>query len=103
MNDFRFPYCPKCGDSFLMREDIYEELEECGNTFYCPRGHALEICRSSIVSRFRTEKRQSVLRLNIIHRLQKRIESLRGACPYCNCVPHNMVKHIQAQHKSKGN
>ena len=87
----------------------------CGNTFYCPKGHALEICRSSIVSQISTEQRRSIQRLETIHRLQKRIESLRGvqtrirnrllrgACPYCNVIPHDMVGHIKARHKSKGN
>ena len=113
MDEFKFPWCSKCRDSFPMRIEKYEELEMCGNTFYCPQGHALIIGRKSIVDRMRSSERSERRRSNTIRGLYKSMESLRGVrtrdrnrllrgvCPYCNKIPIEMVKHIQTHHKPK--
>lgn len=111
MNDFEYPWCSKCHDSFPMRRDDYENLKECGNTFYCPQGHALVITRASIVSQLRIAERRVKDKTSIISRLLKRVESLRGvqtrqrnrllrgACLYCNLTSKDIIKHIQERHK----
>lgn len=111
MNDFAYPWCPKCGNNFPIRQGMYNELEKCGNTFYCPLGHSLVITRESVVDRlWRAEKRVDY-KSNIISKLQKHIESLRGVqtrqrnrllrgvCPYCNLTSSNLIKHVRERHK----
>lgn len=113
MSDFAYPYCSECSDNFPVRQSTYDKLEECGNTFYCPQGHALVISRTTIVSRFRSEARLSACRLRTIDKFYKREAAirgvmtrqrnrlLRGACPYCNKTPQDMTKHMIAQHGHK--
>ena len=115
MSEFVHPWCYKCGDNFPMREGQYEELEECGNTFYCPKGHALEVSRKDIVLTMRREKRRGDCHRDTCDRLQKRIEGLRGVktkylnrllrgeCPYCGKTVGQMVLHIQNSHALKNN
>jgi len=113
MPGYTHPWCSKCGDNFPMRQKMYDDLEECGNTFYCPNGHALEISRASVVRQFRAAQRQNAYKEDRISVLEKRAESflgvqtrhlnrlLRGACPYCGKTPNNMIKHIQERHGPK--
>lgn len=113
MSDFVYPWCPECDKNFPVRKDIYEGLENCGNTFYCLHGHPLKVSRTSIVSELRTTNRRLALNIVTVSRLSKRIESLRGvqtrqrnrllrgACPYCGKIPVNMVGHIQKHHNPK--
>lgn len=114
-DDFRYPYCPKCGDSFPMRKGTYQGLEECGNTFYCSLGHALIITRKSIVLQLRTTERRVEYKLEQVSRLLKRAESyrgvqtrqrnrlLRGDCPYCGIEPYlcDIIEHIKEKHGPK--
>ena len=114
INELHYVWCYKCCDNFPMRQNKYDELEVCGNTFYCPQGHALVISRESIVTQLRRVKQQSKRRLEIIDKLENSARSLkgvqtrqrkrllRGVCPYCNITPKDMVKHIQERHKPKG-
>lgn len=113
MNDYKYPWCNKCDDNFPMRKDVYNGLEECGNTFYCPQGHSLMISRKSIVLQFRSTKKRCEYKTKSISRLTKsndallgvqtrqRNRLLRGGCPYCKTMPHDMVKHIKEQHGPK--
>jgi hypothetical protein len=34
VNEFHYVWCCQCSDNFPMRQNKYDELEECGNTFY---------------------------------------------------------------------
>lgn len=113
MSDFMFPWCSKCNDNFPMREKDYNDLEVCGNTFYCPSGHSLVISRRSIVKKFKDADRRVDYYSQRSDRLEKRAGALqgvltrhhnrllRGACPYCNKTPSNMTKHICEKHGSK--
>lgn len=113
MSDFAYPWCSKCQENFPMHQSSYDDLEECGNTFYCPSGHALEISRSSIVLELKSSRRLAFRRLETIERMEKSEVAcrglrtrqlnrlLRGACPYCGKIPHDMIKHIQERHSSK--
>lgn len=113
MSDYTHPWCPKCSDNFPMRKNTYDDLEECGNIFYCPNGHALEISRISVVSRLRAAQNRSTHKSSQISRLLKRVESfrgvqtrqrnrlLRGACPYCGKAIRNMIEHIRERHTPK--
>lgn len=78
MSDYTHPWCSKCGDNFPMRQSMYDDLEECGNTFYCPNGHPLVISRTSVVGQLRTELRRNSYKEDRISVLEKRAESLRG-------------------------
>lgn len=113
MSDFAYPYCVKCGNNFPMRQDIHENLEECGNTFYCPQGHPIMTPRSSLISQRDIAERQSTRGFETITRLLKRVESFKGvqtrqrnrllcgACPYCKITPRDMTKHMKERHGSK--
>ncbi len=115
MKDIESIWCNKCGNNFLMKKDLYENLEECGNTFYCPKGHALVISRTSIVSHSRFLARSLSYRSERIRTLEKREASLRGVqarqrnrllrgvCPYCgeNAFVTDLVGHIKDHHKRK--
>ena len=121
MSDFRYPYCRTCLGNFPMREEMYNDLEECGNTFYCPQGHPLVIHRSTIVSELRSLKRRVSYRDDTISRLVKHSDALRGvqtrqrnrllkgACPYCNkydrvtykTPSYDLIAHIQQHHSPK--
>lgn len=114
MGDFVYPWCSKCDKNFPMQWNVYENLEECGNTFYCPHGHALMISRANIVLRLRTAEKNISYKTGVVSKLSKRIESflgvqtrqrnrlLRGACPYCKQMPKDMVRHIQEHHGPNG-
>jgi len=96
-----------------MLKETYDELEECGNTFYCPQGHPLIFSRGYIVIRLRNAERRFSRQSDLASELQKRIEAMRGvqtrqrnrllhgACPYCKQVPKDVMKHIQEKHKLK--
>lgn len=113
MSDFAYPWCSECQENFPMHQSSYDDLEECGNTFYCPSGHALEISRSSIVSRLRSADRLASSRWETIERMEKsavacrglktrqRNRLLRGDCPYCGKTFNDIIDHIQKQHHSK--
>lgn len=113
MSDFVYPWCEECGDNFPMRDGKHAELEDCGNTFYCPQGHALTIARTTITAAMRRAKRQIgyyrddrdrlTKKLSALHGLQTRHKNrlLSGVCPYCNQKPRDVIKHIQAYHKHK--
>ena len=113
MCDLAYPWCPKCGNNFPMRQNEYDDLEECGNTFYCSKGHRLIISRESVVKKCRRQERRADRHVETISRLQKRIESfqgvitrqhnrlLRGLCPYCRKTPNDIARHIQLHHTPK--
>ncbi len=114
MNEFHYVYCRQCSDNFPMRQTTYDELEKCGNTFYCPQGHALVISRESIVTQLRHVKQESERKSDTISRLEnsanalrgvqtrQRKRLLRGVCPYCNITPKDIIKHIRDRHHPKG-
>lgn len=114
MNELHYVWCNKCGDNFPMRQNKYDDLEECGNTFYCPQGHALMITRDDIVTRFRRARQQSERKSDSISRLENSVRSLRGvqtrqrkrllrgACPYCGMILKDIIKHIRDRHHPKG-
>lgn len=114
MGDLVYPWCSRCGNHFPMNQDVYNDLEECGDIFYCPCGHSLTIPRNSIVLRLRTMEKKINDKTDKVSRLLKRIESflgvqtrqrnrlLRGACPYCKQMPKDMVRHIQEHHDTNG-
>lgn len=122
MCEFRYPWCNACIDNFPMREEKYEELEDCGNTFYCPQGHPLQISREAIVDQMRSAKRRGDYLRDRCDKLQRRTEALkgvktkylnrllRGECPYCgksfnytlDGESHNdVVEHIREKHAPK--
>lgn len=113
MSDIIYVWCHECKNNFPIREEINDDLEEYGSTFYCPKGHALAFSRKVIVSDLRRVKRALTYKNSLIDKLEKRGESfkgvitryrnrlLRGACPYCNKTPSDMIKHINEKHGPK--
>lgn len=111
--ELRYPWCVKCRDSFPMRSDIYDSLEETGETFYCPKGHALVLHRLDVVLRLRSIERSLVYvaekRDELIHKLhatrgvQTRFKNrlLRKCCPYCNKAVNNLFQHVIERHDKK--
>jgi hypothetical protein len=111
MNDFSFPYCVTCRNSFPMREEAYHELERNGLTFYCPCGHALCITQNSVASRLQNAQRTIVRNNSTVTRLVRSTESLRGVqtrhrnrllrghCPYCGTSRFkDLITHIKRHH-----
>lgn len=110
MSDCESHWCEKCQSSFPMYKDTVEELEECGNTFYCPNGHSFEYSQASIAKRLRSTERS----LKYVNKRQGRLEKalsasigvrtrmknrlLGGACPLCTVTPKDLSKHIREQH-----
>ncbi len=113
MNDLVHVWCYECRDNFPMRQSVYDGLEKCGNTFYCPSGHSLIVSRESIVLQMRSTRRSLELRSERVNKLEKQASAfrgmrtrqlnrlLRGDCPYCGKTPHDMTKHIQERHSLK--
>lgn len=113
MNDFSYPWCNTCKNSFPMRTDTYHDLEKCGNTFYCPQGHRLFVSQARIVDQRDSIQRSADYRSETINAMWKREEGLRGvktrqrnrllrgACPYCGKTPKDLVKHIKDKHGPK--
>lgn len=115
MSDIRYPYCIKCQESFPMREHSFDALERSGNTFYCPQGHLLAVRQNDIVSQLRSSQRFLQRSEDQVHRLQKRIECVKGVitrqrnrllrrcCPYCaksvtDIKESTMLIHIRTRH-----
>ena len=112
-DNFAYVWCNECSDNFPVRKKLREDLEECGNTFYCPKGHSLTYLRKDMVKRLRLAESLSASRSYKISKMYKRIASFKGtqtkqrnrlfhgACPYCKQVPKDVVKHIQEKHNPK--
>lgn len=112
---FYYPWCSVCKDNFPMQAEMYNDLEDSGDTFYCPKGHPLMVHRTTITSEMRYAKRASERKSDIIDKLEKRTQSLRGVltryrnrlqkgvCPYCgeSAFIVDLIGHINDHHKSK--
>ncbi len=108
--EFRYPWCRQCRDSFPMRSRAYDGLEETGEAFYCPKGHALEVQRLSVVERLRSSERSVVHHRDMRDKLTRRLDATRGVqtrfknrllkkcCPYCNKPVDNLFKHVSERH-----
>ncbi len=113
--DFKYHWCSRCCENFPIRGDMDDRLEMSGDVFYCPRGHAIQITRETVVGNLRSIRRTADYRSKEITGLLKRAESyrgvqtrqrnriLRGACPYCgeNAFPYDLIGHIKAKHGPK--
>ena len=113
MADYETRYCNKCQCSFPIFKDKLEELEECGNTFYCPGGHPFAFSQASIAQRLRSKERslryaheqhdrlekQLSVSMGVRTRMKNRL--LGGACPLCTETPKDLSKHIREKHSPK--
>ena len=93
-----------------MRSDVYDGLEETGETFYCPKGHSLDIRRLSVVQRLRSSERSVVYHREMRQQLVRRLDATRGVqtrfrnrllkkcCPYCNKAVANLFQHVIERH-----
>ena len=108
--ELKYPWCAQCRDSFPMRSDVYDGLEETGEAFYCPKGHALDIRRLSVVQRLRSSERSVVYHREMRQQLVRRLDATRGVqtrfrnrllkqcCPYCNKAVGNLFQHVTERH-----
>ena len=113
MKDCETVWCEKCQSSFPIFTDKREELEECGNTFYCPEGHPFVFSQATIAQRLRSKERSLKYAHNRHDRLERALSAsigvrtrmrnrlLGGACPLCTAEPKDLSKHIREKHSPR--
>lgn len=113
IQELRYLWCCRCRDNLPMRSDVYNNLEETGEVFYCPKGHVLDISRLNVVQRLRSSERSLVDALGEKDTLWRQLSASRGVqtrfknrllrkcCPYCNKAVSNLFQHVVEKHDKK--
>lgn len=117
--------CCKCGVPFGIPQELYESLQESGNSFYCPNGHSQYYTRKKSLeeklkdteARLAIEKEAGEWYAEVYRQAKNELKNTRnslratkaahtrtknriknGVCPCCNRQFINLHQHMKNQH-----
>lgn len=117
--------CCNCGVPFGLPEDLYNSLQESGNTFYCPNGHpqiytrkqSLEEKLKDAQAQLSAEKEANEWYSEVYRQAKNELKRTRGSlratkaahtrtknriakgvCPCCNRQFLNLHRHMETEH-----
>jgi hypothetical protein len=107
--------CYKCGVTFGMPDEYYQNRRNDHAIFYCPNGHSQYFSNESEAEKYKRLYDQAAAnslgtreKLATLEREKQRLEAkfnqhkkraAAGVCPCCNRTVAQLAKHMQSKHK----